>query len=445
MRRPSSKLYAIVVASLACATAVRAGDVVVPLATHQTLQGLTYNTRVSVANPTGSSATFTGAFYAAGADGTTTPPATTQQTVDPGAVRVYAGVAAAGTTGMLALDGADALMVTSRLETWNSDRLLGSVAMPVITASTAFAGGSTAQLTGLARSSATDVTDLLLFNLAGSAAQCTVSVLQASGTQVGSNITLALAPRQRRDFTDALGILSLAQASDVRLAVTCDHSFWLLGVLRGANQAATLALPAQALSGDTLGTPAPPPPPPANGAVTFTLPGLFFDAKQDASLASYTLPANPGTAYRKAVVEFDLKLGALGKGNFTGVHSLRRPNKTRNLRVLYYGMLINNYKARTILDLGQKDQLAKGSKQWVAGHTYHLRFTYDVPHASTTVDIFENGALFESVSGNAFNLDLSANSNPLSVDFGMDGIGDGGGYIPPIGWQYSNLNVVLTP
>jgi len=92
-----------------------------------------------------------------------------------------------------------------------------------------------------------------------------------------------------------------------------------------------------------------------------------------------------------------------------------------------------------------RDQLAKGSAQWVSGHTYHLRFTYDVTQRTITLDIFENGTSFESVTGDAHNFDLSNDGHPLLVDFGMVGVGGDGGYVPPIGWQYSNLNVVLTP
>ena len=91
------------------------------------------------------------------------------------------------------------------------------------------------------------------------------------------------------------------------------------------------------------------------------------------------------------------------------------------------------------------DQLAKGSVSWESGHAYRLRFTYDVPGKTITLDVFENGVQKQSVSGDAHHFDLRNDGHPLIVDFGMIGVGGDGGYVPPLGWQYSNLKVVLKP
>src|SRR5258706_5980604 len=117
----------------------RAGDVVVPLAVNQTLQGLTYTTRVWVANPTGAAQSFTAAFYAAGADGTATPPASNPQNLDAGTLHVYAPSVDSGSTGMISIRGAAGLEVNAVLETRSGQRLLGAVAVPSITADDAFA------------------------------------------------------------------------------------------------------------------------------------------------------------------------------------------------------------------------------------------------------------------------------------------------------------------
>ncbi|MEO8502429.1 MAG: hypothetical protein ABI609_00890 [Acidobacteriota bacterium] len=421
-----------------------AGDLVIPVVSNQTVEDLSYSTRLWVANPTAEAQTFTALFFPAGTDGTSDPASSTLQTAAPGVSLVYSGVP--GGSGMLALRGTDGLSVGARLETRRGSTLLGSVNVPPVTGDTAFAANATAHLVGIERVPQATASDLYLFNFDNSAARCTVQFFQASGAPIAGAISLTFAPRQRRDFVDALNLIGQSSISDVRLRVSCDHRFWVAALLRRANAAASLLLPAASMAGDFMAASHPPPPPPTDGSVLFTVPNLFLDAKLGASFRSYELPAPASFDYSKAVVEFDLLVKKFGGGNFTGVHGFRRPNERKADQVLYYGLQINNFKSRTILDLGLTDQLAKGEgATWVTGHTYHLRFTYNVDAKSITLDVFENGVKKETVSGPAHHFDLRADGHPLVVDFGMVGVGGDGGYVPPLGWQYSNLKVLLTP
>jgi len=441
MRHAVRTALLVTAAAVLSSASSRAGEIVIPVAANQTLQGMTYTTRVWVANPTAAAQTFTAAFYAADADGTQAPPASGPQTVDPHATRVYASAADPGARGMLAIRGAAGLEINAVLETRSGQRLLGAVAVPAITADRAFAANAVGHLAGLERAGGA-VSDIYVFNLDGGAARCTVKAFQANGSQIAATAQIAFTPRQRRDFLDALDLLGQPQVTDVRIEASCDRRFWLAALVRRSDAPATLILPTADLAQNALGTP---PPPPNGGSVTFAVPGLFLDAKANAAYRAYELPASAGASFHQAVVEFDLRVGKFGNGNFTGVHAFRRPHPDRNAQVLYYGLQINNYKARTILDLGLDDQLAKGSWKWESTHTYHLRFTYDVTHRTITLEVFEHGIRTESVSGDAHNFDLSNDGHPLVVDFGMLGVGGDGGYVPPIGWQYSNLTVVLTP
>lgn len=421
-----------------------AAEVVIPIASSKMVDGLTYTTRVWVANPGDTAQTFTASFYAAGADGTATPPASSPQTAPPGRTLVYAAVAGGdGTTGMVAVQSSAPLLVTARLETRSGQQLLGAVDVPTLTAATAFAAGATAGLSGLERGGGAATSDLYLFNLDGAAAQCTVKVVRADGNVILGAAELGLAPRQRRDFSDVLGTLGGGAVSDVRVEARCDRRFWAAALVRRPNAAATLLVPSTAIAGDALGDPSPPPP--TDGSVVFSVPGLFLDAKANAAYRAYELPATGGKTYASAVVEFDLRIGKFADANFTGVHAFRRPHPEKREQVLFYGLQINNYKARTILDLGLTEELAKGTVPWVAGHTYHLKFTYDVPAKRITLEVFENGVRKQNVSGDAHHFDLRNDGHPLVVDFGMVGVGGDGGYVPPIGWRYSDLKVVLRP
>src|SRR5690349_4134694 len=151
MRHPLRSALLVTAAAVLAAASSRAGEIVIPITVDQTIQGLTYNTRVWVANPTNAAQTFTGSFYAGGADGTTLPGASSPQSVGAGATRVYSSAAPAGATGMLALRGPAGLEVTAVLETRNGARLLGTTTVPSITADDAIPSQRVGHLAGLER------------------------------------------------------------------------------------------------------------------------------------------------------------------------------------------------------------------------------------------------------------------------------------------------------
>lgn len=185
--------------------------------------------------------------------------------------------------------------------------------------------------------------------------------------------------------------------------------------------------------------------PQAAGTIVFTVPGLFLHATAANSLASYALPTRPGVRFQRATVDFDLTIREFNQVLlFTGVTSLRRPANRRKDRVLYYAMQLVNRNQKTVLDLGVQDRLARTQGPWQSGHTYHLRFTYDLRQRVVRLDAFENGQHIYELHGPTLHPDLSANANPLTVDFGQTGIGDGA-YGPPLGWDYANLSVRLDP
>jgi len=183
------------------------------------------------------------------------------------------------------------------------------------------------------------------------------------------------------------------------------------------------------------------------GSVVYNVPGTFLVARQGNSYISYDLPGKDGVPYQRAVIEFDMRIGQFDPVLlFTGVTSFRRPNKDRNLRVVYYAIQIVNRNAKTTLDLGIENVLVKTQGPWKANGTYHVRMTYDVPTQTASLDALQNGNVIYTISGPAQHLDLSPQGpdHALTVDFGQTGVADGA-YAPPIGWTFSNLHAVLTP
>lgn len=476
-----------VFALLAAATPALAGQVFIPVAGHHAANsGIAYRTAVWVTNLGQADTEVVARFVEEGADGTLPQPGLrgVSVAVPAGATVLLAGAAPADRSGMLEVSGGADLAVRARLEAvdW-SGRALSATAMQAVSAATSLAAGEVVHLQGLGRQAGGEVTDLGLLNLADQAAVCQVSAFRADGSRIAPAATLGLPPLGSRAVEDAFGRMGEQRLAGGRFEVSCDQQFYayavgfaaggpvgeavtpsqglsdnaVTGVLEPVEESApavpaapspdAAAVPAAELDGaqETAGTAVPERAAAPGGAVTLTVPGLFLHATNSNSFISYELGARPGIAYHRATVDFDLTIQDFNQILlFTGVTSLRRPNKNRKDRVLYYALQLVNRNRKTVLDLGVQDRLARTQGPWKSGHTYHLTFTYDLRGRKVKLDVFEGGKHIYAISGPALHFDLSSNANPLTVDFGQTGIGDGA-YGPPIGWDYANLSVLLQP
>jgi hypothetical protein len=441
MRRPA---VLGVSAFLAATAPALAGQVFIPLASNRSIDGqITYRTRVFIANPVAADRQATTNFIEQGADGTVSKAAPSQLQVPGGGSLSLASVAPERKSGMLEIAGGDELVVTARVEAIGpTGEVLSSASVPAVSAANAMPAGSMAHLQGLGRLPGA-VTNFALLNLSTQPASCDVSAFRADGGQIAHTVTLAMPPLGTLQFDDAFAALGEQQVAEGRFEATCNQQFYAYAtVLQVGGPAADFVEPSQGMSGTLVADrPAPPP----GGAVTLNVPGVFLRATQKNSFVSYDLGAAVGVRYNRVAVEFDLTITKFNQTLlFTGVHSVRRPNKNRRDRVLYYALQLVNRNSKTVLDLGVQDVLARTQGPWRTGHTYHLRFTYDVGQRRVQLDVAENGAYIYTIAGPAQHPDLSANQNPITVDFGQTGIGDGA-YGPPLGWIYANLNVAMTP
>ena len=349
-------------------------------------------------------------------------------------------------------------------------------AIQSVSAAGALGAGEVAHLQGVGRQPGGEVTDLGLLDLAAQAALCQVSAFASDGSRVGAPVTISLPPLGTLQLEDAFGSLGEQRLTGGRFEVSCDQPFHAHATVfaaggsvieavapsqgfaepAAAGSAAAAAPVAPPDAAGTAGTGLDPAAAPAgaavpqrstsaSGVVTLVVPGTFLHATAADSFISYDLAATRGVAYHRATVDFDLTISDFNHVLlFTGVTSFRRPNKNRKNRVLYYAMQLVNRNQKTILDLGIQDRLTRTQGPWQAGHTYHLTFTYDLRGRQVKLDLFENGQHIYQIAGPTLHPDLSANANPLTVDFGQTGIGDGA-YGPPLGWTYANLNVQLQP
>lgn len=437
MKRP---LLLALLASLAAAAALQAGTVYVPI-TKDEVQGKAYRTKVWVTNTSSTARRFTYYFIAADSDGTKRAAEAQSLTVPAGGTLLLSNVAPAGKIGSLEISGAPQLVVTARLDTVGAGALLASAHLPVVSSENLVDGGKTAFLQGLARGQAGLISNLGILNLAHAANQCTISAYRANGTQIGSNAVVTMAALSNREFADAYGLLQEAAVADAYFAVNCAEEFFAYATIIDPASAQTVYVtPSYSLASD-LRAPGQPGGPP--GTVQYSVPGVFLDARPGDSFKQFDLPANPTTRYRRAVVEFDLRVGqmTLGPRNFYGVTSFRR-----NDRTLYYGLIVRDDRDKTILDLGVDDDIVTGNNggPWKANSNYYVIFDYDTQQRQLVFKLFRAGVLVEQITSHINHTDLIANNNVLRVDFGMRGIADHA-YFPPHTWKFSNLSVRLEP
>jgi len=295
------------------------------------------------------------------------------------------------------------------------------------------ADNAVAQLQGLEQEKATGTTaDFVIVNLSRAAAQCTVGAFAADHTALTPTAVLSLPPLSHRAFDGILQTLAAGDVSGVRMQVSCDHAFYTYALVYEVGGPQTNVLtPSASLAADLTGAPsgsgsggsggsgAPPP----AGAQTFNVPGV---------------------SYQRITVDFDMYLNRWQTDLFHGVVALRRAYPSRSGRVLYVGVQLRGDNAKTTLDLGYNEQFVKTVGPWKEQHSYHVRLDYDVVGRTVTLNAFQGGALIYTIQGPAYNLDLSDNGNKVHVDFGQTGIADGA-YFPPIGWVFSNLQVVMVP
>ena len=431
--------------------AALAGNVFVPLTNQVSIAGATYTTKIWVSNPDQSSRRFNTLFIPQGTDGTTQKSVNGAVAVASSATSVLSSsssLAPSGQSGLLEIGGAAQLVVGASLEVRDgAGNLLASASVPTISQDNALAAGGFLELQGLQRSASGMITDFTLINLDAAAAQCTVAAFGADGPSLGPPTTLSMLPLSRRDFPDVLAILGAETIADARIVATCDHIFYAFAsVYQPGGAAIQMVSPSPTLtgsigpglpgSGGTGGGP---------GNVTFSVPGTFLNATASNSEQLYDLPAQAGVVFKRATIDWDLRIGVFPSGLFTGVMSFRRPNAQRSLREPFCAVQIVNRNSKTLLDLGVENVFERTPGPWKQNSSYHLTLIYDLTVNQCELDVSQGGAVIYTIAGPAQWFDLSATSqNPLVVDFGQTGIGDGA-YFPPVSWSYSNLSVVLVP
>ena len=224
MRAPSRPLLLVLsLLSVTCGP-LFAGDLVIPVANNQTLQDLSYSTRLWVANPTSDAQTFKALFFGAGTDGTADPAGSTLQTAAPGVTLVYGGVVTRAARDARVAGhrrtqrGRQARNPTRR-------RLLGSTDIPSITCDTAFAAP--------ARRFTSQASERAAQSTGERPISTTLTPRRRNVLQFLLRPTAARSPtpsrfpshRANAGICGCTADLGQSNIADVRLKASCDHAF----------------------------------------------------------------------------------------------------------------------------------------------------------------------------------------------------------------------------
>jgi hypothetical protein len=451
-----------------------AGEVLVPLASAENVDGAQYVTRVWVSNQGGAARRFTTRFIAMEADGTRVA-SSAKRTVPPGRTLLLTNVAPQGKAGMLWVSGAPQLSVAARVETFAQDgRRLAAAHQPVVSGLNLAAPEATLHLQGLARNAGIK-TDLQVVNAAEEQARCTVQAYRANGSKIQQAVVLTMKPLSVRSFRDTFAMLGESEAANARIAVSCDHPFFAYAKVARTGGPELNFVTASAPLGPPLGEStilgsgypdfdlegaelepgaiesvaddavAP------DGTVTLNAPGVFLKARRNASFKEYVLPFPQGVRYKRATIEFDLFVNKWQSGLFHSIAGLRRSHADRPRRVLYVGMILRGSKGfKSILDIGKDPRTGSGeihksaTGPWREKTNFHVKLDYDIPANRVTLQAFRGGQLVHTLAGDLNNLDLSKSGQTVRLNFGAPKVADGA-YFPPVGWIYSDLKATFRP
>ncbi|HXU31547.1 MAG TPA: hypothetical protein VN851_13305 [Thermoanaerobaculia bacterium] len=439
MKRPTLTGI-LVLAALAAAPPLKAGESFIPIARNKPSGGGTSRTLVFVSNLSTTAKTFISQFLVAGTDGVANPGESSTLTVGAGQTVQLATSIPSGSSGMLRFDGPSDLRIDARLETTSSlGVVLSEARIPVLSPERVTPAGETLYLQALERrADGKPLTDFGIANLTREAASCTVAAVRSNGQSIGSAASFSLFPLSVREFPEVWVTLGVPEIADARITVSCNKQFSAYALVFDVGGPRTAAVTPGGVLDGTLEPILRP------GEVEFNAPGDFLIARATDSYRTYNIPLVPNLVYQKATVDFDMFLNKFPNGFYTSVTSMRRTHRDRHQRKLYYGVQIRNDNKKTNLDLGDEVLVRSGGGVWKKATQYHLKFEYDLTVNRVTLTVTKDGQRVFAVDGPPQTPELVDNGNAISVDFGQTGIADGA-YFPPISWVYSNLQVKFEP
>jgi hypothetical protein len=433
-----------------------AGKVYIPFV-DRTVSGSSHETEIWLANSGAQERRYELYFLRADTDGNLPRTGGIRTLVSPGRTVRLTDVSAPGTAGLIEIDAAPQILIDARLANTPAAGAASHNAVPVISSENALAAGQSAHLLGLARTNAGASSDVGVVNLDNLSAQCGLSFTRADGTSIGGTINVTVKPLSVSHFEDALGVIGETQATDVRVQVSCNRTFYAYAAVFNPT-ARTLAFATPAASGastlGTGGTNPPPPPPPAGDAIVFESLGVLHEVRTGNETRQITVPVNRALSLRRFTAEWDV---------LPGPWTPTKPDASHNIIWIHRGKYRSNTIAnvnafgpnRNVVRANQNVDQAAGrvtnDEEIIAlqqGVVHHFKYVYDAENRTVTLTISANGATLAVLqyAATANNGILTIPSTGFQVQFGHTAAqGALGAEFPTYGWLYGNLRIEMLP
>ena len=222
-------------------------------------------------------------------------------------------VAAAGETGLLAVDASPDLAVSAWIKSTHGKRVYYA-GLPVITENQ-LAAGSATYLNGVGRAGSRDVTQLALVNLGEIASQCQVDVVALDGSLLRNAGSVEVPAKSISRFEDALGLRGEAAAT---AKVSCDQPFYALAAMVDSKTSeVSFVNPADAIEKVKARKAAA-----TNGLITFTQSGNFHLATKTNPKKILRIPVPKQLNATRISAEFDVVAGPWNPRLKKGAHNL---------------------------------------------------------------------------------------------------------------------------
>jgi hypothetical protein len=303
--------------------------------------------------------------------------------------------------------------------------------LPLLTHDDAFQAGDTAYVLNLMKDGTT-ASQLSIFNLDGTPAQCRTQLLSPRGRVLQERTGIAVPSISGVRIADIMSPVGVGSASGINVAVTCDHAFYPIG-----------AFPSQRLGDVRVHFPSADPPDP--GARQTLLSNSGFRLTFNTSVQYFQLPLEEGRRYHSITIDFDTTAANPPNTAFyRGLLGMWRQDPTQRFgKTLFFGINERFDRSKLLVDLGTpfiEVMIKKAGVAFVGGRTYHFRIELNSDqHSFRQLVTTPAGAVLADMRAGLFNDDFRVkDGHTLEIGFGLPGIADGA-YSPPYGWTFNNI------
>jgi hypothetical protein len=450
MNKALLTLLATTVALVLLASPSMAGTLYVASASDMVLDGIRYETELTVSNPSGQPRSFTTHFIEVFRDGTQrddTGSAAVAQTVPAGQTMKFTGLSGGLPRGFLEIEADPELVFSARLvPTVDGIKGVGGQ-VPVVTSENLIEGGERFYLQGLRRDANRETT-LGLINLSQSANQCTVDLIGADGGARIQTAVISLAPLTAGQWDDVLGLVGLGHESEIRAEIQCAGPSYAYGLLFDSVNGTVVGIDVSQTGESLLSAPGKQAPCP-DGAACFEYSGLVFTPTRGNETKTLKMVLPAGSVYRTINLRMTVDLTAWSSKDSGGIHNffwLYRNTWASNT----FGYLNvrgpNKNKISNLTNVNLPKAVTKTTRidrALAAGQTYVIDYTYDTRSGKIETLILDRSGgavarLTDSTSANAIRQEGEGFFIQLSLE---------GHFfeVPSYGWNYRDLRVDFLP